>query len=109
MAATSPETLLALSEPTSSRTCTSPETALTVRSPVSPSTMMSPDTVLRRASLRMPDTSALALTTPRVRATERGTATLISAFGPLAAEVAEHLEEVVPAQLRVIDLDRDRR
>ena len=28
------------------------------------STMMSPETVLRRASLRMPETSALALTTP---------------------------------------------
>ena len=67
--------------------------------------MMSPETVLSRASLRMPETSALALTTPRLSATSRGTATLISAFGPLGAEVAEHLEEVVPAQLRVVDLD----
>ena len=67
--------------------------------------MMSPETVLSDASPRRPETSALALTTPRVRATSRGTATLISAFGSAGAEVAEHLEEVVPAQLRVVDLD----
>ena len=84
---------------------TSPETALTDTSPVMPSAMMSPETVLSLASLRRPETSALAETTPRVSAMSRGTATLISAFGPLDAEVAEHLEEVVPAQLRVVDLD----
>jgi hypothetical protein len=87
VAATSPETLLALSAPSSPRTWTSPDTALIVRSPVRPSTMMSPDTVLRRAGSFRPATRALALTTPRLRATERGTATLISALGPLAVKL----------------------
>ncbi len=80
--ATSPETLFAVIEPVRPRTCTSPETELTVRSPIRVSTMMSPDTVLSLASLRSPETSAPALTTPRFRAIARGTATLTSARGP---------------------------
>jgi hypothetical protein len=65
VAATSPETELALRAPSRPRICTSPETALTERSPVRPSTMMSPETVFRRAPEARPDTSALAETTPR--------------------------------------------
>jgi hypothetical protein len=87
VAATSPETLFALRAPSSSRTCTSPETALRSTSPTRPSTMMSPETVFRRTSVRNPETRALALTTPSVRATVRGTATLISALGPPAPKL----------------------
>jgi hypothetical protein len=82
VAAISPDTEFALRVPSRPRICTSPETAFTVRSPVSPSTMMSPETVLRRAPDARPDTRALADTTPSVSAMPRGTATLISAFGP---------------------------
>ncbi len=87
VAAMSPETLLAPSVPTSSRICTSPETALTAMSPSRPSPMMSPETVFSRVSPWIPETRALALTTPRFTATARGTTTLISAFGPPAPKL----------------------
>ena len=67
--------------------------------------MMSPETVLSLASLRMPDTSALALTTPRFSAIVAGDRDADLGLRAAGAEVAEHLEEVVPPQLRVVDLD----
>ena len=105
VAAMSPETVLALSVPVRSRMLTSPETALTETSPRMPSAMMSPDTVLSFASLRTPETSALADTTPSVRRDLAGDGDADLGLGAARPEVAEHLEEVVPAQLRVVDLD----
>ena len=105
VAATSPETLLAPSAPTSSRICTSPETALTVRSPVSPSTMMSPETVFSRASLLDARHERARAHDAEVESDGAGDRDADLGLRAARAEVAEHLEEVVPAQLRVVDLD----